>query len=43
MEPRDPDALIDLLMRPTIGRLLTLNRQLDLEMRKQLDRQKPQS
>ena len=26
---------------PIIGRLLTLNRQLDLEMRKQLDRQKP--
>ena len=31
----------NLLMLPIIGRLLTLNRQLDLEMRKQLDRQKP--
>ncbi len=33
----------NLLMLPIIGRLLTLNRQLDLEMRKQLDRQKPES
>ena len=33
----------NLLMLPIIGRLLTLNRQLDLEMRKQLDRQKPPS
>ncbi len=30
----------NLLLLPIIGRLLTLNRQLDLEMRKQLDRQK---
>ena len=33
----------NLLMLPIIGRLLTLNRQLDLEMRKQLDRQKPEN
>ena len=33
----------NLLILPIIGRLLTLNRQLDLEMRKQLDRQKPES
>ena len=38
-EPTQANAITDAI----IGRLLTLNRQLDLEMRKQLDRQKPES